>query len=73
MKGQVPHAIEQWRRALEIEPRNADLRYNLGIALLKQGRPQEAAQQWKLSLRDDPSYEKARRELLKLGQVPPTS
>lgn len=41
--GSLDHAIEQYRRALELRPRFNDIRLALGRALVEHGRYQEAA------------------------------
>ena len=41
-RGEVPRAIEQYRRALEVKPGSADAHTNLGNALLALGRRDEA-------------------------------
>ena len=43
MKKQFPQANEQWKVALQYEPRNATLLYYIGSAYRDMGQPAEAA------------------------------
>jgi Flp pilus assembly protein TadD len=42
-QGDVPAAMREWRRALEIDPQNADIRDSLGAALLDPGTAGQSA------------------------------
>ncbi len=53
-RGDIPTAVEQFRRAVEIEPDNAEYRDNLGYALLRGGRPAEALVQIRRAVELDP-------------------
>ncbi len=47
-------ALLLYRRALEIAPRAAAIRVNLGLALEKLGRPRDALQEYRQAVADDP-------------------
>ena len=55
-KGQVHEALEQFQKALEINPGNVDTRNNLGNALLQRGKLDEAIAQYRKALEINPSY-----------------
>jgi tetratricopeptide (TPR) repeat protein len=50
-QGRLQEAIEQYERALGIEPDYAEARNNLGVALMRRGRLQEAIEQYEQALR----------------------
>lgn len=58
-RGDLPKAIEQYRRGIESDPRNPGLFNNLGLALKESGNLDEAAQAFAEALKLDPKYEKA--------------
>ena len=55
--------IEMYRLALEILPTFGKARNNLGVALRRRGRIDEAIEQYKLALEQDPKYVEARSNL----------
>ncbi|MBN1311259.1 MAG: tetratricopeptide repeat protein [Anaerolineae bacterium] len=44
--GQYQEAIQQFRRALDVSQNDFDAHYGLGLALLSDGRPQEALEEF---------------------------
>jgi TolA-binding protein len=55
---------ELWFAALcKLEPQNMDAANNLGIALLAQGKKEEAISIWKSILKQNPNYEMAKKNL----------
>ena len=57
--GNLDAAIVQYRKALEIQPNNADYRVNLGSALSKMGQINQAIEQYRKALEINPNYEVA--------------
>lgn len=57
--GQTARAIEEYRRGIRIDGRNAGLYNNLGVALRESGQLDEAIEAFKAALNIDPKYEKA--------------
>jgi superkiller protein 3 len=55
-----------FRRAIELDPKNADAHGNLGVALIHQGKLDEAITAFRKAIELDPKHPKAR---LHLGQV----
>jgi len=55
-KGQPEAAVAGWRKALELNPRDARGQLSLGLALAAAGRPEEAAAQYRRVLEIDPEY-----------------
>ena len=53
--GQVDAAIAEYQRSLEINPHNATVHRNLGLALASAGRPDEAAAEYRKALKIDPN------------------
>jgi len=58
-RGDLADAIEQYRQGIAVDPRNAGLHNNLGIALRQSGRLDEAVQSFEMALQIDAKYEKA--------------
>ena len=58
-RGDLADAIEQYRHGIAVDPRNAGLHNNLGIALRQSGRLDEAVQSFEMALQIDAKYEKA--------------
>lgn len=58
--GALEEAAEQYRRALEIRPRFADIRNRLGRTLIELGRPESAVQALEEALRVNPGFLEAR-------------
>jgi hypothetical protein len=57
--GVYPRAIEIWRRLVDAYPRDATLRVNLALALLKTGQPADALNHLHAGLQINPSHERA--------------
>lgn len=67
MKGRDYEGVErQCRKALELNPDNADARFHLGLALFYTGKTGEAADQWSQTIHLDPNNVEA---YYNLGQV----
>ena len=49
-KGRYDEAVGQWRKALELNPGEASVHVNIGVALARAGRPQEAAAEYRQAL-----------------------
>ncbi|MCD6451394.1 MAG: tetratricopeptide repeat protein, partial [Acidobacteria bacterium] len=74
--GRVAEAIENFKRAVELDPRQFDTLYNLGIILLKEGRKEEAIFYLKRFLATAPSYKYAKdlkevKDILRRLEGPP--
>ncbi len=54
---QYDQAIEWYRRALELDPKNINARTDLGTAYFYSGRPQDALKQYRESLAIEPTHE----------------
>ena len=54
---QYTQSIEWYERALELEPNNVNARTDLGTAYFYTGRPQDALQEYRKSLKIDPKHE----------------
>ena len=65
--GKPSKAEPEYRRAIEIEPNDADYHHNLGVCLGLQGRLAEARVEYLEALRLNPSLEKATECLQELG------
>jgi tetratricopeptide (TPR) repeat protein len=59
-------AVEDWQVAVSLEPETAAYRNNLGLALWRAGRPDEAVTQFNRLLKNDPDYARA---YLGVGQI----
>src|SRR5205807_1064925 len=64
-------AIQTLTRAVQIEPSNAQARYNLGIALERGGWPNEAMTAYQQALTLQPGYDKAQEALQRLQRAAP--
>lgn len=49
--GRLDQAITEWRAGVRADPDNADLHYNLGLALSDVGQEQEAVERWREAVR----------------------
>jgi len=58
-KGKVDEALEQFQKALEINPYYVDARSNLGAALFQKGQLDDAVAQYKKTLEINPNYAQA--------------
>ncbi len=76
--GQFDRALEEFRKAAQIDPKHANSRYNIGIVLLHDKHDMKGAiAAWEDYLKVDPSSERAQRiraqiEKMKAMSVPPT-
>src|SRR3989454_404925 len=52
----LAEAIEHYRRALQIRPTYADVRYNLAVALAQQSKPAEAVEHYQRALQIKPEH-----------------
>jgi tetratricopeptide (TPR) repeat protein len=59
----MPEAVACYRRAMELNPNFADAHYNLGIALMELGKPEEAAACYRRALELKPDYANAHNNL----------
>jgi Flp pilus assembly protein TadD len=59
-EGRLDDAVAEYRKAIEIKPRNAFAHYNWGVALLQVERPDEAIAQFQQALEVDPKFAEAR-------------
>jgi len=50
-------AIEWYKKALELDPKNVNARTDLGTAYFNLGRPQDAVREYRISLEIDPKHE----------------
>lgn len=71
--GNYPGAVRAYKRGLELEPENPDLRNSLGWALFQQGKTVEAIAEYRRALTADPKHYRAHNNvalaLLELGNV----
>ncbi len=71
--GDPKGAQRSYRRGLEIDPDNAELRNALGWALFQEGKPSEAVAEYQRALAVDPDYVKAHNNialaLIELGRL----
>jgi tetratricopeptide (TPR) repeat protein len=58
-KGRVDEALEQFQKALRINPQYVEARSNLGAALFQKGQVDDAISQYKRSLEISPNYAQA--------------
>ena len=58
-QGKLDEAIEAYKKALSIQPNNANAYYNMGIALREQGKLDEAIEAYKKALSIQPDYAEA--------------
>ena len=56
----VPSAIEQFKKAIELKPNSAEAHYDLGAAYMNQEKYKEAMDLFQQTLKLDPSYRDAR-------------
>ncbi len=61
--GQLPAAISHLHKALEINPDSVQAHSDLGIALAKSGRRDQAAQEFQTAVQIDPNAEQPRRNM----------
>jgi tetratricopeptide (TPR) repeat protein len=61
LQDRLEEAIEEYRKALEIDPHYANARYNLGDALRRQGRLEEAMEEFQLAVTHDPNHNAAQK------------
>ena len=54
--GNLPAAVEEFRRACTINPKYAEARANLGVALFSVGRPSEGLEEFRKAVALDPRY-----------------
>jgi tetratricopeptide (TPR) repeat protein len=59
MKGEREEAIQEYREAIRLDPKNAKAHYNLGFALAVKGEREEAIQEYREAIRSDPKDAKA--------------
>jgi tetratricopeptide (TPR) repeat protein len=62
-KGQLEASITEWKKVLELDPRNAKAHNNLGGALLLQGNLAEGMTHLQKALEVDPDFSQAQRNL----------
>jgi superkiller protein 3 len=58
-QGRIAEAIEQYRKAIELNPNRAEFYNNLGNLLAKQNQTDEAIEQFQKALEVEPDYAKA--------------
>jgi Flp pilus assembly protein TadD len=66
MHDRVIDALPHLKRAVELQPEDADMRHSLGRALLAMGRNEDAAAQFSASLSLNPAHPGARDGLERL-------
>jgi Flp pilus assembly protein TadD len=66
--GDRPAAIESARRAVDLEPEQADFWSRLGVALARAGSTAEAGDAWRRALSIDPDHEQAAAYLKRLEE-----
>ena len=72
-QGKPAEAVEVFTEAAQMNPKDEDVHYNLGVALARLGKPDEAVQQYKEALRLFPEYVEAHNNLgnllMRLGRT----
>ncbi len=63
LKGDAKAALAVYREALELEPNNAKMHYNLGLALEKLGSREEEERELEKTVELDPNLDEARNQL----------
>ncbi|PYL47988.1 MAG: hypothetical protein DMF40_06430 [Verrucomicrobia bacterium] len=58
-QGRLAEAIQNYERALQLKPNNADACYNMGVALVGQGNLLDAIQNYERAIQLKPNYVKA--------------
>jgi tetratricopeptide (TPR) repeat protein len=61
--GDLPGAIREFRRVLDLNPGNVDVRYNLALALERTGDPEGAEEQYRLVLLTRPDHARSHNNL----------
>lgn len=51
IKGRIEEAIDEYRKALEYDPKDKDIHYNLGLLLSRKNRHKEAIEEYKKSIK----------------------
>ena len=69
----MSEAVEQYERAVLIEPGLAEAHYNLGAALMQAGRASEAAEQFEEVLQIHPNDAEALNNLARAQALPQSS
>jgi hypothetical protein len=67
---QLQQAVESLQKAAALAPQSAPMRFNLGMALEKAGRRDDAVAAYQQALGLDGAYERARQALTRLGVAP---
>ena len=62
-QGKLVEAIREWRVAGQLEPEDADVRCNIGLALSDLGRHEAAIAEWREAIRLDSNHTNARKGL----------
>jgi cytochrome c-type biogenesis protein CcmH/NrfG len=60
-------AVSSYRKALQIEPGNAELHYNLGVVFAAQNETTNASQEFQEALRLKPDFDDAKQQLVLLS------
>lgn len=68
--GDAAAAIVALETAVRIDPHDKEVYNRLGVAYAVDGRRDEAAAAWRAALEIDPSFEKARKNLARLDELP---
>lgn len=66
-KNRYKEAIDEYRKALVVEPDNEGVHYNLGRALIENGQKSDARDAFKKALEIDPEFEECKKMLKELG------
>lgn len=67
----LPRAVNTCRAALELEPHNAEVRYQLGEIYEQLGEPERARAQYTAAAREDPTHVQANAKMRMLGSSKP--
>ena len=59
----LPEAVDAYAKSLELDPNDARAHNDLGVALVQLGEYEKAAEQFDDTLRIDPNYSDAKRNL----------
>ena len=54
--GLYKHAVDEYKKALELNPTYADIRTKMGIALREEGKLDESVKEFKKVVKEDPKY-----------------